>query len=295
MCHEELKALAAPFLRAMDGKIPEAFGIAIIDERRAVGVVLYSIKGPDRFSFNTAEGFVFPLHTSAPGKAYLAALPAKRLGALLKRMAFKRYTPNTITTRTAFEAEIARIRTTGFATDFSEETEGCHCGGVAVLGPDRTPVASLWVTGMANRLEGESLLTCVRHLQEAARQIESEMARAAASAKKKAPASPWVAAAQSALDAHPCGEADYTALAKSCGVSYSTLRASFRDELGTTLGQYHLRLRLAEAQRLPAQTDLTITEIADRTGFCSQKHFSALFKRKIGLSPLACRKGSRRA
>ena len=293
MRHEELKTLAAPFLRAMEGKIPEAFGIATIDERRAVGVVLYSIKGPDRFSFNTAEGFAFPLHTSAPGKAFVAALPEKRLSALLKRMTFKRYTANTITNRTAFEAEIERVRTAGFATDFSEETEGCHCGGVAVLGPDRTPVASLWVTGMAKRLADESLLVCVRHLQEVAAQIEAALAEAAASAKKKVHLSPWVVSAQAAIDAQPCGNIDYAALAKASGVSYSTLRASFRTELGTTLGQYQLRMRLAEAQRLLTQSDLTITQIADRTGFCNQKHFSALFKRKIGQSPLSCRKKSR--
>jgi len=293
MRHEELKTLAAPFLRAMEGKIPEAFGIATIDERRAVGVVLYSIKGPDRFSFNTAEGFAFPLHTSAPGKAFVAALPDKRLSALLKRMTFRRYTPNTITSRKAFEAEIARIRTAGFATDFSEETEGCHCGGIVVRGPDRTPVAALWVTGMAKRLADESLLICVRHLQVVAAQIEDALAKADANTKKKFRLSPWVAAAQAAIDAQPCGDIDYAALAKASGVSYSTLRASFRTELGTTLGQYQLRMRLAEAQRLLTQSDLTITQIADRTGFCNQKHFSALFKRKIGQSPLSCRKKSR--
>ena len=65
----------------------------------------------------------------------------------------------------------------GYATDLSEESEGCHCGGIVVRGPDRTPVAALWVTGMAKRLADESLLICVRHLQVVAAQIEDALAK----------------------------------------------------------------------------------------------------------------------
>ena len=290
MSHATLKLLTSPFLHALRDKMPETFGIAVIDERRAVGIVLDSIGGPDRFCFSIAEGFVFPLHTSAPGKALVAALPEKRRTALLNRLSFKRFTPNTITTRKAFEKEIARIREAGYATDLSEESEGCHCGGVAVLGPKQTPVAALWVTGMAKRLSLKRLLACIRTLHMAARQIEAELAKADAPKHLNARRSPCVAAAQATLAARPCEPTDYAALAKSCGVSYSTLRTAFRAETGTTLGQYHLGLRLEEARRLLVQTDLPITEIAERTGFCNQKHFSALFKRKLEVTPFAYRR-----
>lgn len=289
MRRETLKKMAAPFLYAMKDKIPEAFGIAVIDEKRCVGIVLDSIVGPDRFCFNTAEGFIFPLHTSAPGKAFVAALPEKRRNNLLNRLKFARYTPNTITTRKAFEVEIGRIRAAGYATDISEETEGCHCGGVAVLARNKTPVAALWVTGMSKRLSSESLLAYITTLQGIARQIETALATTAVPVRSGTVHSPCVSAAIAALTSQPHAPTDYADLARSCGVSYSTLRTAFRAETGTTLGQYHLGLRFAEAKRLLAQTDLTITEIADRTGFCSQKHFSSLFKRKIGLAPLAYR------
>ncbi len=290
MRHEALKTLASPFLRAVTDQMPETFGIAVIDERRASGIVLDSIQGPDRFCFSIAEGFVFPLHTSAPGKAFVSALPDKRRNALLNRLVFTRFTPNTITTRKAFDSEIARIRATGYATDLSEETEGCHCGGVAVLGPKQTPVAALWVTGMAKRLSAKRLLACIRHLQRTARQIEAALAKTVAPARYGKVRSSCVAAAVAALAARPCEPIDYASLAKSCGVSYSTLRTAFRTETGSTLGQHHLGLRLDEARRLLVQTDLPITEIAERTGFCNQKHFSSLFKRKTGLAPFAYRR-----
>lgn len=270
--------------------MPETFGIAVVDEKRAVGVVLDSIGGPDRFCYNIAAGLGFPLHTSAPGKAFIAALPEKRRNALLDRLTFKRFTPNTITTREAFEAEIARIRAAGYATDVSEEIIGCYCGAVAVLDPKKSPVASLWVTGMAERFSNKSLLACVQNLREIAGHIEAELVKLSVPAQHDAVSSPCVAAAKAALAARPCEPSEYAGLAKSCGVSYSTLRAAFRAETGTTLGQYHLGLRLDEARQLLVQTDLTITEIAERTGFCNQKHFSSIFKRKTGISPFAYRK-----
>ena len=285
-----LKTLASPFLRGLKDKMPETFGIAIIDVKKAFGIVLDSIEGPDRFCFNIASGFVFPLHTSAPGKAFVAALPEKRRNALLNRLTFKRFTPKTITTRKAFEEEINRIRVAGYATDLSEETDGCHCGGVAVLGQNGTPVAALWVTGMDKRLPSKRLLACIRHLQEAAKQIEDVLARMQAPAQGCRARSPCVTAAVATLTAKPSEPVAYAALAKTCGVSYSTLRTAFRSETGTTLGQYHLELRLAEACRLLVQTDLSVTETAERTGFCNQKHFSSLFKRKAGVSPLAYRR-----
>lgn len=290
MRHETLKTLAAPVLRAIKHKMPETFGIAVIDEKRAVGIVLDSVGGPDRFCYNIAVGLGFPLHTSAPGKAFIAALPEKRRNALVRRLTFRRFTPNTITTRGAFEAEVARIRSVGYATDFSEEIEGCHCGAVAVLDSRKTPVAALWVTGMAKRLPKRRLLACIRSLQETARHIEDGLISRAAPAGSGAARSPCVAAALAKLAARPCETADYPALAKSCGTSYSTLRAAFRAETGTTLGQYQLGLRLGAARRLLVQSDLSVTAIAERIGFCDQKHFSAIFKRKIGVTPFAYRK-----
>jgi len=290
MLNENLKTLASPILRSIKCRMPETFGVSVIDEKRAVGVVLDSVGGPDRFCYNIAVGLNFPLHTSAPGKAFIAALPEKRRNALLNKLTFKRFTPNTITTREMFEAEIAHIRSAGYATDFSEEIKGCHCGAVAVLNPKKTPVATLWVTGTAKRLPLKRLLDCIRNLQEAARHIEDGLVGMTASSAHGTIFSPCVAAAHAALTSRPCEPVNYTELAKSCGTSYSTLRTAFRTEVGITLGQYHLGLCLGEARRLLAQTDLSVSDVAEMTGFCDQKHFTSIFKRKTGVTPSVYRK-----
>jgi len=292
MRNKLLKSLATPLLDARRGSVPETFGMAVIDEKRAVGIVLHSVGGPDRFCFSIENGFVFPLHTSAPGKAFIAALPEDRCQALLERMVFPRFTPRTITSRAAFDRELNRIRKAGLATDLSEETVGCHCGGVAVRDAKGRPVAALWVTGMAKRLPPAKLRACIRTLQRIAADVEAALrGTKRPDQQKSTTASACVTAAKDTLSAQPPDQpADFHTLARACGVSYSTLRTAFQKETGTTLGQYRLARRLDSARRLLAETDLSITEIAERTGFCNQKHFSALFRRKQGTAPLAYRK-----
>ncbi len=288
MRHEALRKLAAPFLRSIQCRMTETFGLSVLDEKRLKSVIVSHIRGPDYVCFAFEDGTATPLYTSAPGKAFVAALPDKRRDALLKRVRFKRLTPHTITDRRGFESEIARIRKAGYATDLSEEIEGCHCGGVAVLDAKRMPVAALWVSGIDKRLPSKKLLASIRRLQAAARRIEKELENAAAQRTARPHRTPCVAAACAKMAAHPQDPIDYAALAKAAGVSYSTLRTAFRAETGTTLGQYHLGLRIAKACRL-LRTGLAVTSVAERTGFCNQKHFSAIFKRKTGKSPLAYR------
>ena len=50
---------------------------------------------------------------------------------------------------------------------------------------------------------------------------------------------------------------------------------------------------MAAASQLLAGTDLSVTEIAERSGYSSIEHFSAAFHRRMGCSPRAYRKGQR--
>lgn len=290
MVSETLQKIVRPLLLSIRDKMTETYGVSVFDEKRLKSVVLESITGPDYVCFNIEPGTATPVYTSAPGKAFFANLPEKQRHRLLPLLHFKRFTAHTLTNRTAFEAELERIRTRGYATDFSEETQGCHCGGVAVLNPQKVPVAALWISGMAKRLPQGRMLTLIRVLQETAKQIEEKLAKQAVCQTTGTVYSACVRQALSLLNEQLQHPINHSELARACHVSYSTLRTTFLQETGTTLGQYHLALRLGEAGRLLAHTELPITEIAAQIGFCNQKHFSSMFKRKKGVSPMACRK-----
>lgn len=290
MNSETLRQLARPFLLAVKDQMTETYGISVFDEKRLMSVVVDSITGPDYVCFNIGPDTATPVYTSAPGKAFFANLPVKQRQRLLPLIRFRAFTLHTLSTRQAFEAEIERVSERGYATDLSEETWGCHCGGVAILNSRKTPVAALWVSGMAKRLARPRLLALIRVLQQAAGQIEAALSEPSVRQPAGAVHSACVRQALSLLSAHIRQPISHGELARLCRVSYSTLRALFLGETGTTPGRYHLELRLEEARRLLAQTSLTVTEIAAQTGFCNQKHFSAMFKRKMGVSPMACRR-----
>jgi len=63
----------------------------------------------------------------------------------------------------------------------------------------------------------------------------------------------------------------------------------FKKLTGTTPHAYLAALRTATAQKLLAETDLSVTEISVRVGYSSPSHFSRGFRQATGLTPRAFR------
>ena len=74
------------------------------------------------------------------------------------------------------------------------------------------------------------------------------------------------------------------------GLSASTLNRAFKKAVGLPPLAYHGRLRVLLAADLLRTTDLTVAQIADRTGYGSANYLSRQFRRSIGLSPTAYRR-----
>ena len=76
------------------------------------------------------------------------------------------------------------------------------------------------------------------------------------------------------------------------GLSASTLNRAFRRAVGLPPLAYHRRLRMRRAADLLRTTDLSVTDIADRTGFDDANYFARQFRRVMGSSPSAYRRQS---
>jgi len=81
-------------------------------------------------------------------------------------------------------------------------------------------------------------------------------------------------------------------IARKLPMGYSAFRKAFKEIAGESPNKYQLDLRLSKARELLANTTLSMSEIADHTGFGSVFYFSKLFKKNTGLSPLAYRKAA---
>jgi AraC family transcriptional regulator len=75
------------------------------------------------------------------------------------------------------------------------------------------------------------------------------------------------------------------ALAKVVALSPGHFAHAFREATGIAPHRYVVGRRVERAKALLRQSDLPITEIADRIGCSSHSHFSVLFHRVTGLTP----------
>jgi len=137
------------------------------------GVVLEELASPQPIKVTVTLGRRFPIHTAAPAKAILAAMPPEGRQAIVSALQFSRYTPRTITSRREFEKEIAAVEAQGFATDHSEEVEGISCVAAAILDFRDRPIGAVWVTGPSFRISKQDIVAIAAAVKRAAATISS--------------------------------------------------------------------------------------------------------------------------
>jgi AraC-like DNA-binding protein len=91
------------------------------------------------------------------------------------------------------------------------------------------------------------------------------------------------------LVAAPGDRHSLTRLANSLGVSPFYLSHVFRVEVGTSIHQYLLRLRLAVARRRLAEGATSLSALALDLGFATHSHFTTAFRRQYGITPREAR------
>lgn len=77
---------------------------------------------------------------------------------------------------------------------------------------------------------------------------------------------------------------------EACGLSYKYAGTLFKEVTGQTIKEYQCALRLRKAEQLLKETNKSITEIAQLTGFSDVFYFSKIFHRKKGCPPGEYRK-----
>lgn len=80
-----------------------------------------------------------------------------------------------------------------------------------------------------------------------------------------------------------------------CGMPRSSFSRNFHAAFGLTFRDYVMRSRIAEARRLLAEGNHTVTEVVFATGFTDGSHFARMFRRFTGMLPSEYAAASREA
>ncbi|MET0544310.1 MAG: AraC family transcriptional regulator [Variovorax sp.] len=79
-------------------------------------------------------------------------------------------------------------------------------------------------------------------------------------------------------------------LAAEAGVSAHAFSNAFTRAVGVTPHAHVLSRRIERAKLLLRASELPVIEVANQTGFASQSHLATVFKRAVGVTPLAYRR-----
>lgn len=109
-------------------------------------VYIDKLESHDHVRMASRIGLRAPVHSTAAGKVLVADLPRAELDALLAELSLSRITPNTITDRGAFRAELATVREQGWAHDREENEPSINCIAAPVRGAAGRAVAAVSVS-----------------------------------------------------------------------------------------------------------------------------------------------------
>jgi IclR family acetate operon transcriptional repressor len=124
--------------------------LAICDD--GFPVFIERVDGPGSVRFHTPLGQREMPHSSAAGKAILATMTGEQVRAVCGQAGLPRRTSHTITDLASLRANLALVRSNGFALDDEEDAEGVFCLGAAFFGHDGAVAGAVSVTGIKGDL-----------------------------------------------------------------------------------------------------------------------------------------------
>jgi DNA-binding IclR family transcriptional regulator len=134
----EVASLVRPHMQELSRSVGETVDLSTL--KRDSAVFVEQIAGSHRLAAVSKVGTVFPLHSTANGKALLACLPSEQRSLFLARP-LARDTAATKTRAAELERQVQAVLKTGLAFDMEEHTEGICAVGTSFIDAGGRPYA----------------------------------------------------------------------------------------------------------------------------------------------------------
>ena len=259
--------------------------LAIMAEEENRGIVLASLPGENDHCYIPRTGFHFHLHCTAPGKAFLAAMPRTKRSRILANLPYKSFTSHTYHDPESLRRALETYIRQGYATDVGEYVEGVNCIAACIPWTDGTPVAAIWITALSIDLPESRLEEFAGKVTSVAKEMAVRLRNLA-----EDPATQLNSTVENArrfIELQFLNEESIHEYIRNLNIGEKWFRAAFSAKYGTSPLKFRQQLVLERAQRLLKNTNLSVKEIAFQLGYDSQNYFSRAFKTHVGKSPIA--------
>lgn len=164
---------AGPALRALRDGTGHTVHFALRNGDEAVYVD--KLMGLRPYQMPSRVGAGITLHTTAIGKAILAALPDGDIAAYCARSGLPARTPRSLTTAGALRSDLLQVRQRGYAVDAEENEAGVICVGAAVYDHAGQIVGGVSVSTLVHELPPEKVEACGERVLVAAREVSRSL------------------------------------------------------------------------------------------------------------------------
>lgn len=171
----DVREVAAPHLRDLSNQTGETCHLAVLDEVEVV--YIDKAESDQAMRLSSRPGKRQPLHCTALGKAFLAAMAPNELEKTLGQLVLERRTERTIDTREKLIDELRLVARRGWATDIGENAEGVNCVGAAIYGRDDTPLAAISASAPVHRFTRGNISDYGRIVLATAQAISRDLGR----------------------------------------------------------------------------------------------------------------------
>lgn len=141
----DLVHLAKPIMKELAVKTNQTTQLGILQD---FGVVYVEQELPTSpVNIIAALRTIIPINVSASGKVLVAHLSTREQEYFLQNAELPKQTPNSIAEIDALKAELARVKTNGYALDNEEYARGIGCAAAPIFDHQGQAIAAIGVTG----------------------------------------------------------------------------------------------------------------------------------------------------
>ncbi len=174
MSSMNFESVALPYLQGLRDQTGDSSSMAVLSGQDVLYVAHVSTQRHIRLSANV--GTRFPVHATSLGKVLMAFQPKETVDRYIESANLQQFTENTVTSRSALQKRLAKVRKEGFDAAIDELDYGIVSVSVPVFNQERKIASAINCSTSTTRISLEELVeTRVPLLRVAAKKIEAAL------------------------------------------------------------------------------------------------------------------------